>query len=928
MKTSTSATILLSLAAAALLIATPTQVGFTTDNPEKLDAELAALGLSQSTHYSETDALPGADHRWTFPAVRAAQLAPGQLLDFVLPGGHAVRMPLAERVMPDAQSMQFIFRDLAAGNAAQITVRGGVVRGTVHATVDGRPFAWSLASTVDANGIAAETYEPLDPLSTGSNVPGEVLGGATPEPAEGGIAGGSDCLDNGQIIDVLIAYTPAFAAQFSNNAAMQAALTGDIGWANGALSNSEALPRFRIAGFSAMTSNGTGTLANDLTRLVDPADGWNDGIRAARNSARADLVLLCSDSANNGFAAYLGVDFPNGDFGYGVIGRTNAVAPSFAPARALGTNLGCCSELTNPATCTGYYPFSHAWKYPIAGTTYQTVMSTETGSVIPVYSNPLVEWLGEPTGTNNANNARTTSLTATIVANYRCSSNPSIDCDNDGVQDAQAIATGLVPDCNYTGIPDSCDIAIGISLDANADGIPDECPVSDTEWTVSGVNTLDTLGSAVGISSRTGSPEVIGILGAPGNDVGASNAGAAYLFSYIAGSNFGGPALRAADPVTNAFFGRGASVLRRPENLTAPTFPARDFALVGAYRWTEVATTGTFPSKGAMYLFARSGAAWSQIWRYTPPNVGGFQARENSLFGYSLAFGRSPRENAEQIIVGAPGHTNGQGKVYLMRNYIPSATLGEKPGLLSTRAAASAVDGDNYGAAVALDTFVPVLTTSRVVAVIGAPGRTEGTGAAWVFDRGPSVTGGIGTFPTAGFGLTPPTTSGQLPGDRYGSAVAICDNLIAVGAPGASEGAGLVYFFERNTNVFNPVSSTWQYRGFFKPPDGAAGDAFGSAISIANAVTGGGFTVIVGAPKADIAHPSGVRANAGKVYVLHKTVGQTGAELLEIRASVTPATGDEFGYSSASVSGLSIIGAPFADVTGLNSGKARLITNP
>ena len=929
MKTSTSATILLSLTAAALLVAMPAQFG-STPGPSggreaKLDAELAALGLDQSTHYSETDALPGADLRWGFPTARAAQLAPGQLLPFVLPGGRSVSMPLAERTLVDERTVNFVFRDLAGGNAASITVRAGFVRGTVHATVDGRTTSWNLATGVDANGIGGEYYEPIAPDAGAGEA--AVLSAGEPE-GDGGIAGGSDCQDNGQAIDVLVAYTPAFAALFSSADAMQTAINGDIGWANGALSNAEALPRFRVAGFLALSSNGTGSLTNDAIRLADPGDNWNDEVHAARNNARADLVMLCSDSATSGFASFLGVGAPDGPAAFSAIGRTNSTSVSFAAARALGTNLGCCSELTNPSTCDGFYPYSHAWKYVVTGTNYQTVMATGSGSVIPVYSNPLIQWLGQPTGTADANNARTASLTATIVANYRCSSTAVIDCDGDGVPDAQAIQSGLVPDCNLTGIPDSCDIAIGISLDLNGDTVPDECPVSDVEWTAAGVASMDALGSAVGISSKTGDPEVLGIIGAPGNDNGASNAGAAFTFGYIAGTPFPGATLQASDPVANAFFGRGAAVFRRPVNLTTPTFSARDYALVGAYRWTEIATVGTFPSKGAAYLFAKDGGVWSQIWRYTPPATGGFQARENSLFGYSLAFGRSPRENAEQIIVGAPGHTNGQGKVYLMRNYIPSPALGERPGLLSTRAISSPADGDNYGASVALDTFVPVLATSRIVAVVGAPGRTNGKGAVWVLDRGPSVNGGIGTFPNVGFLLNPPASAALVDGDRYGTAVAICDNLIAIGAPGASQGKGLVHFWERSTTVFNPVASTWQYRGFFKPPDGEAGDAFGSTIGIATAATGGGFTVVVGAPKADLALSSGLRPNAGKVYILHKTVGQSGAELREIRTAFSPATGDEFGYSAASISGLSIIGAPFSDVSGLNSGKARLITNP
>ena len=162
MKTSTSATVLLSLTAAALLVAMPAQFGSSQGSPlgqaTKLDAELAELGLQQSTHSSETDAVPGADLRWGFPTARAAQLEPGQLLSFVLPGGRAVSIPLAERTLVDERTVNFVFRDFANGHAANITVRAGFVRGTVHATVDGRTSSWNLSTGVDANGIGGEYY--------------------------------------------------------------------------------------------------------------------------------------------------------------------------------------------------------------------------------------------------------------------------------------------------------------------------------------------------------------------------------------------------------------------------------------------------------------------------------------------------------------------------------------------------------------------------------------------------------------------------------------------------------------------------------------------------------------------------------------------------------------------------------------------------
>ena len=52
------------------------------------------------------------------------------------------------------------------------------------------------------------------------------------------------------------------------------------------------------------------------------------------------------------------------------------------------------------------------------------------------------------------------------------------DCDNDGVRDFCAIASGTVKDCNRNGIPDSCDIATGFAKDCNNNEIPDSCDIA------------------------------------------------------------------------------------------------------------------------------------------------------------------------------------------------------------------------------------------------------------------------------------------------------------------------------------------------------------------------------------------------------------------------------------------------------------------
>jgi len=49
------------------------------------------------------------------------------------------------------------------------------------------------------------------------------------------------------------------------------------------------------------------------------------------------------------------------------------------------------------------------------------------------------------------------------------------DCNNNGVPDAQDIASSSSQDCNGDGIPDECNIALQDSRDENENGVPDEC---------------------------------------------------------------------------------------------------------------------------------------------------------------------------------------------------------------------------------------------------------------------------------------------------------------------------------------------------------------------------------------------------------------------------------------------------------------------
>lgn len=226
-------------------------------------------------------------------------------------------------------------------------------------------------------------------------------------------------------------------------------------------------------------------------------------------------------------------------------------------------------------------------------------------------------------------------------------------------------------------------------------------------------------------------------------------------------------------------------------------------------------------------------------------------------------------------------------------------------------------------------------------AAVGAPGERGTAGAAYVYACSPAGCG-------APLRLAPADT---LPGDRFGSAIALSGDTVAVGTPGHSAGVVHVYTVtagvpQLQARIDSPAAfadgrfgsavalegdrlavgaevagSAWVYTrtgGVWGPPQqlmrmgGGPRDRYGAALSLS------GDTLAVGAPlEAALGIASSYARGAAYVFVLSGGVWQQQARI----GATAAANGDLFGLSLSLLGDRLAIAAPAAQAL---RGKATL----
>lgn len=289
-----------------------------------------------------------------------------------------------------------------------------------------------------------------------------------------------------------------------------------------------------------------------------------------------------------------------------------------------------------------------------------------------------------------------------------------------------------------------------------------------------------------------------------------------------------------------------------------------DTLLVGA----PLADVNGHTDQGAAYLFSRNqggGNTWGQIKKITISD-----AHASDWFGISLSL------SGDTALVGAQ-HADltagDQGAAYLFERNQESG-WGEVTRLVASDPLTSSV----FGHAVALSGNTLVVGAYRD----DTNGNSD-AGSAYVFYQ----TG------TEWQQIAKPNAATGQAGDQLGSAVALFNDTLVVGAPNADiagADSGAAYLFERNT--VGP--DAWQLVKALTPPDGVAGDHFGRSVTVYD------DTAVIGAPDKN--------SGQGAVYIFVRN--QPTADNWGWRKTLSGVVGDKFGWSVSLSGDLLAVGAP------------------
>ncbi|MGE3180245.1 MAG: hypothetical protein AB7N71_01335 [Phycisphaerae bacterium] len=377
-----------------------------------------------------------------------------------------------------------------------------------------------------------------------------------------------------------------------------------------------------------------------------------------------------------------------------------------------------------------------------------------------------------------------------------------------------------------------------------------QCSASETQRVVGDtVLANDRCGNAVSIRNATAA------VGAWFADPAGANSGTAYVFTSDAGSWMQSAALVPADAAANDWFGTSLAV-------------TDGGIIVGAANADRSSTN--FDGRGAAYVFEHVSGVWTQTSRLVATT-----RAAGDRFGTCLAL------DGDLLAVGVPQSvSNGPGKVVLFRS------AGGVWSQEATLTATAGMPGDGFGSAVAV-------SGARVA--VGAPLAANAAGRSYVFEKISGVWQERAAL----------ARSGGLASELFGSAVAIQNTELFVGAPQAAVAGATT----GNVTRFEIVASQWTQRESFVASNAGNGANFGASLTLR------GNVLIAGA-----SHDLG----GGAAYTFLKS-GGVWNQVAKLFATSAGAAA-RFGTATAFHNGVACIGAPQFSATASNAGAAFMFT--
>ncbi|MEP7343014.1 MAG: putative Ig domain-containing protein, partial [Acidobacteriota bacterium] len=387
--------------------------------------------------------------------------------------------------------------------------------------------------------------------------------------------------------------------------------------------------------------------------------------------------------------------------------------------------------------------------------------------------------------------------------------------------------------------------------------------VEQQKLTANDGGTFDQFGNAVALDGDTLA------VGAQWDDVGMNgNQGSAYIFTRNGTVWTFQQKLTAIDGAAEDWFGNAVAL-------------SGNTVAVGAYQ----AKIGANSLQGAVYVFTRSGATWTQQQKLTAND-----GAASNLFGQAVALsGNTVAVGAYQAKIG----TNGlQGAAYVFTRSGTTWTFQQK------LTANDGALGDQFGWSVALNG-----DTGAVGAFGDTLGANSQQGSAYVFVRN-------GTTWAQQQKLTANDGAAQ---DRFGSAVALSGDTVVVGANqdkiGTNVNQGSAYVFARS-------GTAWTQQQKLTAADGGADDRFGAAVAL------GGDTLVVGT----LSNSLGLNSNPGSAYVFTRI----GSWFQQQKLTASDGASQDFFGGAVALSGDTVVvGAP-GDKIGNNEdqGSAYVFVSP